>query len=125
MATLRSRCGHYILQLWFLSFFFFFSSPILSGRRLDVYHTSTHDVALLRIWNACLVSDIAILVLKMDVKLQLTNLQNACLKCACTQFTENTGRKNYAKNRHLRTIAQLYWAVSSQLRHVSTIGKNC
>jgi len=29
-------------------FFFFFSSPILSGRRLDVYHTFTHDVALVR-----------------------------------------------------------------------------
>jgi len=28
-----------------------------------------------------------------------------------------------AKNRHLRTIAQLCQAVSSQLRHVSTIGK--
>ena len=34
--------------LWFLSIFFY-SSPNLSGRRLDVYHTSTHDVALLRI----------------------------------------------------------------------------
>jgi len=30
---------------FFLSFFFS-SSPILSGRRLDVYHTSTYDVAL-------------------------------------------------------------------------------
>jgi len=28
------------------------------------------------------------------------------------------------KNRHLHTFAQLCWAVSSQLRHVSTIGKN-
>jgi len=28
------------------------------------------------------------------------------------------------KNRHLRTIAQLCRAISSQLRHVSTIGKN-
>jgi len=28
---------------------FFFSSPNLSGRRLDVYHTSTHGVALVRI----------------------------------------------------------------------------
>jgi len=46
-ATLRSRCGHYIFALWFLSFFF--SSPNLSGRGLDVYHTSTHDVALVRI----------------------------------------------------------------------------
>jgi len=27
----------------------FFSSPNLSGRRLDVYHTSTHRVALVRI----------------------------------------------------------------------------
>jgi len=30
-------------------FFFFFSSPNLSGHRLDVYHTSTHGVALARI----------------------------------------------------------------------------
>jgi len=28
---------------------FFFSSPNLSGRRLDVYHTSTHGVALVGI----------------------------------------------------------------------------
>ena len=28
------------------------------------------------------------------------------------------------KNRHLRNIAQLYLAISSQLRHVLTIGKN-
>jgi len=32
----------------YLSIFLFFS-PILSRRRLDVYHTSTHDVALMRI----------------------------------------------------------------------------
>jgi len=35
----------------------------------------------------------------------------------------NTGRKNDAKNRHLRTIAQLCRAISSQIRHVSTIRK--
>jgi len=29
--------------------FFFFSSPNLSSRRLDVYHTSTHGVALVQI----------------------------------------------------------------------------
>jgi len=41
-------------------------------------------------------------------------------------LAENTGCKNYAKNknRHLHTIAQLCWAVSLQLRQVSTIGKN-
>jgi len=66
MAALRSRCGHYIFVLWFLSSlwppngqviiscpvfsyifsFLSFPSPNLSGRRLDVYHTSTHGVAL-------------------------------------------------------------------------------
>jgi len=34
------------------SFFFFFSSPNLSRRRLDVYHTSTHGVALVPIWDS-------------------------------------------------------------------------
>ena len=32
--------------------------------------------------------------------------------------------QNNAKNRHLRTIAQFCRAMSSQLRHLSTIGKN-
>jgi len=50
MAALRSGCGHYIFALWFL--LPFFSSPNLSGRRVDVYHTSTHGVALVRIQNA-------------------------------------------------------------------------
>jgi len=38
-------------------------------------------------------------------------------------LTENAGPKKVAKNRHLGTIAQLCPAVSSQPRHVSTIGK--
>jgi len=42
----------------------------------------------------------------------------------CTRLAANTGRKNDAKNRHLGTIPQLCCAISSQLRHVSTIGKN-
>jgi len=42
----------------------------------------------------------------------------------CTRLTENTGRKNSPKIRHLGTITQLCQAVSSQLRHVLTIGKN-
>ena len=35
-----------------------------------------------------------------------------------------TGRKKSSKNRHLGTIAQLCRAISLQLRHISTIGKN-
>ena len=51
MAALCNRAGHYIFALWFLLLlsFFFFSSPNLSGRRVDIYHTSTHGVALVRI----------------------------------------------------------------------------
>jgi len=41
-------CGFYPLLLFFF-FFFFFSSPNLSSGRLDVYHTSTHGVSLVRI----------------------------------------------------------------------------
>jgi len=36
-------------MLWFVSSIFFFSSPNLSSRRLDVYHSSTHGVALVQI----------------------------------------------------------------------------
>ena len=57
MAALWNRAGHHIFALWFLLlsfFFFFFSSPNLSGRRVDVYRTSTHGVALVRIQDACL-----------------------------------------------------------------------
>ena len=41
----------------------------------------------------------------------------------CTRLAGNTARKNDAKNRHLGTIVQICRAISSELRHVSTIGK--
>ena len=97
MVALCKRADHYIFIL-FLSFFFF-SPPNLSGRRLDVYHTSTHGVG----YSA--------------------NLECRSQMC-CTRLAENTERKKVAKNRHLGTIAQLCRAISSQLRHVSTIEKN-
>jgi len=53
MTALWNRVGNYIFALWFLSFFLsfflFYSSPNVSSRNLDVYHTSTHGVALVRI----------------------------------------------------------------------------
>ena len=61
---------------------------------VSTIHTSTHGVALVRI-------------------------QNAGLKCAARSSREMQD----AKNRCLGTIAQLCWAISSQLRHVSIIGK--
>ena len=52
---------------------------------------------------------------------------SANLECrsetCCTRLAENTGRKKVDKNRHLGTIPQLCRAISSQIRHVSTIGK--
>ena len=86
MVSLWNRARHYIFALWFLFIFFFFSSPSLSGRRLDVYHTATHGVALVRIYIACL------------------------------KFL-------HAKKCHFGTIGQICRAVSSQLRHESTIRK--
>ena len=56
-------------------------------------------------------------------------LFSANLECRsemwCTRLAGYTGHKNDAKNRHQRTIAQLSRArsISSQLKHVSTIGK--
>jgi len=51
MVAVWNRADHYIFILWFLSIFYLslFSSPNLSGRTLDVYHTSIHGVALARI----------------------------------------------------------------------------
>ena len=66
MAALCSTSRHYILPLWSAKaeslgiikagfhsldgfFFFFFLAYSQWCRRLDVYHTSTHDVALVQI----------------------------------------------------------------------------
>jgi len=49
MVALWNTADHYIFALWFL---LYFSSPNLSCRRLDVCHTSTHGVALVRISDA-------------------------------------------------------------------------
>jgi len=45
-AVIILPCGFHLLSS---SSSVFFSSPNLSGRRLDIYHTSTHGVALVRI----------------------------------------------------------------------------
>ena len=52
-AALCNRAGHYVFILWFLLLSIsLFSSPNLSRRSLDVCHTSTHGVALVRILDA-------------------------------------------------------------------------
>jgi len=75
----------------------FFSSPNLSSRRMDVYHTSTRYGPS-------------------------ANLECRSEMC-CMRLAGNAGPKKSPKNRHLGTITQLCRAISSQLRHVSTMGK--
>jgi len=50
------------------------------------------------------------------------NLECRSERC-CARLAENTARKKSRKSRHLDTIPQLCRAISSQLMHVSTIGK--
>jgi len=87
----------YIFALWFLLSISFFSSPNLSCRRLDVYQTCIHNVALVKI-------------------------QDAGLKHAAHCSLKIQSAKISPKIRHMGTIVQLCRAMSSQLRHVSTIG---
>jgi len=88
MAALRSRCGHYIFALWFLlSIFYLFSSPNLSGRRLDVYMVWCGPSANLECWS----------------------------ETCCTRLAGNAGPKKSPKTDHLGTITQLCRAIFSQL----------
>ena len=41
----------------------------------------------------------------------------------CTRLAANAGCKKSSKICHLGTIAQISWAISLQLRHISTVGK--
>ena len=90
MVAVCNRADHFCPVI---SIFFLFSSPNLSGRRLDVYRTSTHGVAS-------------------------ANLE-------CRSAARGSLNTQDAKLRHLRTIARIFRAISSQLRHVLTIDKNC
>jgi len=100
MTALRNRVGHYILPcgfFFYLSVFFFFSSPNLICRWLDVYHTSTHGVAL--VW-----------------------IQNAALKCAASGSLE---RQDSQKSTKFTVCAPSHNFVGLCLRnwHILTIGK--
>ena len=99
MATLRSRCGHYIFAPWFLLSSSFFPRLISA-----VGHWMS---TILHTW--CGLS---------------ANLGCRSETC-CTRLTENTGHKKLPKIRRLSTIVQLCRAIMSpQLRHISTVGKN-
>jgi len=91
---MTALCNRVAIIFLSCGFFLLFSSHNLSRRRLDVYHTLTHGVALVRILNVGL-----------------------------KRSAHGSLEMQDAKIRHLGTIAQLCRAISLQLRHISTIGK--
>jgi len=95
MAALRSRCGHYIFALWFLSSFFFAESQRSQIGCLPYFHTWCGPSA---------------------------NLEGRSEMC-CTRLAGNARPKKSPKIHRLHTITQLYRAISPQLRHISTIGE--
>ena len=100
MAAVRSRCGHYIFILWFLL------SSILSCHLFSSPNLKPSQIGCL----------------------PYLNFLSANLECrsemCCTRLTKNSGRKKIAKNLPAALHhTQLCRAVSSQLRHISTIGK--
>jgi len=99
MAVLWNRAGHYVFALWFLllSIFFIFLT----------YSQQSQIGCLPYLHTWCGLS---------------ANLGYRSKTC-CTRLAENTGRKKSPKIRHLYTTAQLCRAISSELRHISTIGK--
>ena len=102
MVALWNSADHYIFVLWFLSIYLLFFFP-----RLILAAAPSHLGCLpyFHIW--CGLS---------------ANLECWSEMC-CTRLAANARPKKVAKNRHLGTIAQLCRTISSQLRHVSTIGK--
>jgi len=98
--ALWNRAGHYIFALWYLLLLssIFFSSP--KSQR-------SQSGCLPYCYTWCGLH---------------ANLECRSEMC-CTRLAGNAVRKDYTKNRHLGTIAQLCPAVCSQLRHVSTFGK--
>ena len=95
-AIIFLPCGFFFyLSIFYLLFF----SPNLSSHRLDVYHNYTHGVALVRI-------------------------KNVGLKCVARDSLEMNDPKKSPQIRHLGIITHVYRAIFSQLRHLSTIGKN-
>ena len=88
------------LLAWYAIYFLLFSSPNLSRWRLDVYHTFTHGVALVQIWNA--------------------GLKRAA------RLAENTGRKKSrqksASGHHHTTLSGYIFATKA---HIDNRKKTC
>jgi len=89
MATLHSTCGHSVLPLWLLSFFFFLTySQQLQIGCLPYYDTSTHDVVLVQ-------------------------TENAGLKCAAHSSLKTQDAKNTQNSPSAHQISQLEFIMAA------------
>jgi len=98
MVALWNRADHYILALWFLSSFYLYF-PRLMSAATDWMSTILRHM----MWPWC------------EFRMQVWNVLQAARWKYRTQ--------KWCKNPHLSTIAQICRAISSQQRHISTIGK--
>ena len=100
MVALCNRADHYIFAVWFLLLLSIFFFPRLISAVADWMSTILLHMA----WP-------------------IANLGFRSETCY-TRLAGNAGPKKSPKIRLLGTIAQLCRAISSELRHISTIGKN-
>ena len=98
MVALWNKADHYIFILWFLSFYLLFFPRLISAAAL---------------WMSTILPHMVFLTANFECRSEM----------CCTRLAENTGCKKVTRNRHMGTIAQLCRAISSQLRHISSIGK--
>jgi len=101
MAALWNRPGHYI----FVHGFFLSSSSFFIPRLISAAADWMSTILPRMVWPYSANSEC-----RSDM--------------CCTRLAGNAGPKKSPKIRHLGTIAQLSGAISSLIRHVSTIGKN-
>jgi len=95
------------------SSFFFFSSPNLSRCRLNVYHTSTHGVALVQIQNAGLKSTargwLEIQEAKIAKNLPPGHHRTALSDCIiATKACIDTRKKYFGKQQYLLQTSSQY-----------------
>jgi len=120
---LCNMASHYTFTLWFLFVlsFFLLWPPYVIGQVILYFHPVVSSFFLAESQR----SEIGCLPYFHTWCGPSVNLQCRSQTC-CARLAENTARKKSPKSRHLGTIPQLCRAISSQLRHVSTIGKkNC
>ena len=102
MTALWNTAGHYILVLWFHSFFFLLLSSFYP-RLISAVADWMSTILLHMVWPQC------------EFSKQIWKVLHAArFKCRTEKI---------AKNRRQGTIAQLCRAISLQLKHASTIGK--